>query len=522
MLRACAETGLSFKINEQDLALLAKISPKVDGRSLVISPPTLCPGARERRRLSWRNERTLYRRQCPVTGDSFISIYAPASPYNAVGLAQWYSDSWDATTFGREFDFDRPFFEQFEDLLRATPLIPLLIGNCENSDYTNYSLSNKDSYMIAPADYNERCFHSAYIFRSRDCGDCFFVSDSELCYECIDCINCYEVLGSQCLRNCHTSLFCYDCRSCSNCIGCYGLRNKEYYVCNEPVSKETFEEKKESILRSWSRDSDSLVRASLDLERTHSLQENCEDCEGTSLVNCKNCYSSHDLIESQDCRYVRYGIRAVDCLDGNGIPNGELLYECTAVPTCKRSAFCASCWDGSYELFYSYLCRASNNCFGCVSLHRKQFCILNRQYTEVEYYQLLQRIIEHMSRTGEWGEFFPVGSSPFAYNETAAMNAFPLPKEEIEAIGGVYRNIDQARDQGEDEKAVLASDVVPDEQIVIKSIFKCIESSKPYRIVKPELDFYIKLGVPLPTLHPDVRHRRRIKLRDKLNSVDAG
>ena len=35
-----------------------------------------------------------------------------------------------------------------------------------------------------------------------------------------------------------------------------------------------------------------------------------------------------------------------------------------------------------------------------------------------------------MKKTGEWGEFFPISLSPFAYNETVAQEYFPLTKEE--------------------------------------------------------------------------------------------
>lgn len=36
------------------------------------------------------------------------------------------------------------------------------------------------------------------------------------------------------------------------------------------------------------------------------------------------------------------------------------------------------------------------------------------------------KIIEHMKSTGEWGQFFPLTLSPFAYNETAANYHFPF------------------------------------------------------------------------------------------------
>ncbi|MEI8092157.1 MAG: hypothetical protein WCG98_08430 [bacterium] len=42
----------------------------------------------------------------------------------------------------------------------------------------------------------------------------------------------------------------------------------------------------------------------------------------------------------------------------------------------------------------------------------------------------MPKIIEKMEADGERGEFFPTSLSPFGYNETVAMEYFPLTKEE--------------------------------------------------------------------------------------------
>jgi len=36
------------------------------------------------------------------------------------------------------------------------------------------------------------------------------------------------------------------------------------------------------------------------------------------------------------------------------------------------------------------------------------------------------KIIEHMQKMGEWGEFFPSSLSPFGYNETVAEEYYPI------------------------------------------------------------------------------------------------
>lgn len=40
-------------------------------------------------------------------------------------------------------------------------------------------------------------------------------------------------------------------------------------------------------------------------------------------------------------------------------------------------------------------------------------------------------------------------------------------------------------------------------------------TGKPFKIIKQELAFYIENNIPLPTKHPDQRHRERNALRNK-------
>ena len=51
-----------------------------------------------------------------------------------------------------------------------------------------------------------------------------------------------------------------------------------------------------------------------------------------------------------------------------------------------------------------------------------------------------------------------------------------------------------------------------DKDILQKAII-CEVSWKPFRIIKPELEFYKKHNLPLPRKHPDVRHQERLEKR---------
>lgn len=97
--------------------------------------PTLCPDCRQRRRLSFRNERNLYRRSCDASGKQIISIYSPDKPYKVYDQKIWRSDGWDPMSYGRAFDFSRSFTEQFGELMREVPKVGIVNTNSINSDY---------------------------------------------------------------------------------------------------------------------------------------------------------------------------------------------------------------------------------------------------------------------------------------------------------------------------------------------------------------------------------------------------
>src|SRR3989339_1532521 len=114
MRKSCRQCSAAFDITDDDFAFYEKVSPVFHGKRELIPPPTLCPDCRLQRRLLFRNERNLYRRTCDNTGQPIISLYAPEKQYVIYAQKEWWGDSWDALSFGKEMNFDKPFFEQVE------------------------------------------------------------------------------------------------------------------------------------------------------------------------------------------------------------------------------------------------------------------------------------------------------------------------------------------------------------------------------------------------------------------------
>jgi len=145
--KKCLLTGKEFFVTDKDIEILHKISPTFDGKIYELPTPTLCPEERQRRRLSWRNERKMYKRRCDLSGKEIIAVYSPEKPYPVYDQAIWWGDSWDATQYGRAFDFERTFFDQYADLLAVAPKLSIYNVKCINSDYTNFTLTSKNCYL---------------------------------------------------------------------------------------------------------------------------------------------------------------------------------------------------------------------------------------------------------------------------------------------------------------------------------------------------------------------------------------
>jgi len=149
-------------------------------------------------------------------------------------------------------------------------------------------------------------------------------------------------------------------------------------------------------------------------------------------------------------------------------------------------------------------------------LRRKEYCIFNRQYEKEDYESLAPKIIEHMQKIAEWGEFFPSSDSPFGYNETSAEDYYPLTREE--ALRRGFNWSDYEPPKPEVKRSIPASalpdniETVPDD--ILDWAIGCEVSRKLFRIIKQELDFYRKEHLPVPRRHPDQRHKDRLARRN--------
>ena len=233
--KQCQNCKAKFIIESEDFEFYKKID---------VPEPTFCPDCRAQRRMAFRKEGPyFYKRKCDATGKDLISFFHPESPVKIYDQKYWWSDKWDATKYGRDYDFNKPFFEQFKELFLNVPQIAISRdAQSVNSDYCASSNFMKNCYLVNNSSYNEDVSYSNRVLESKDSLDLYLSNKLELCYQNIYCSNSYKLFFSNHCDSCVESAFLYDCRNCQNCFGCTNLRNKKYHIFNKQYTKKEYEE----------------------------------------------------------------------------------------------------------------------------------------------------------------------------------------------------------------------------------------------------------------------------------------
>jgi hypothetical protein len=300
---------------------------------------------------------------------------------------------------------------------------------------------------------------------------------------------------------------------------CCGLAQKQYHYKNQPLTKDAYAK---TMTLAEKKSQEALLQEFQECRKTvpkrAQIQLNCEDSTGDYLYNCRrarhcsDCFNIEDSSHLLECEGVKDSMDL--CMHDKDI---ELCYEMSSGGEKNYlSAFCY-CTIASPRSLYLSSCFYQPDSFGCDGLHgRSQHCILNTQYTKEEYEKLVPRIIEHMRKTGEWGEFPPIAISPYAYNQSVAQDFFPLPRAEVEKRSWKWR---EEKDEMPKVSKVIPAEKLPDAiddipDDILNWAIECEATKRPFRIIKQELDFYRKMKLPIPHFHPDERHRRRMALRN--------
>jgi hypothetical protein len=529
LTRTCRISGKEFVITDRELSFLESISPIFHEKKYVLPPPTLSPEERMRRRLSWRNSFSLYKGKCIISGKDIISCYNPKWPYKSTDQSIWWTEvEW--LNYGKRMNLDIPFFDQYDELIKATPL-PSLSNSYDiniNSEYVNGTINVKDCYLVFNTSNTENSQYSETINRSDQIFDCSYVFESSHCYESIGITRCHNSIWLEECEDCTDSYFLYDCHGCHHCILCDSLENQSYCIRNKKVSLEEYEYFIKNNLESHG-----AIDMSQGLTELRSIKNTLppknhiigsEDCDGRFIKFSKNVVNGKNLTGVEDTMntwQMNYAIRCYDCFSWGwgsaGSPGAENCYECHGIGSSAYGLVgCWGVWENTRNMYYCYSCIGCQDCLGCVWLRNKSYCIMNVQYTKEEYDFLAPQIIEKMIADGEWGEYPPSSMSTNSYNESYAMMEYPLSESEAKQRG--YKWYPDDMSIGFTPSKIIPASRIPEniEDIpddILSWAIECEVSGKYFKITRPELDFYRKHLLPIPKKHYDMRRKERFERR---------
>jgi len=518
--KTCQNCKREFTIKPEDLEFYEKINVPV---------PTFCPDCRFQRRTMFRNERVFYKRTCELCNKQVITTFSPESPHTVYCNRCWWSDNWDPSSYVREYDPQKNFFEQLKELYLEVPQPALIIdySTLVNVEYGNHIGNSKNCYLIFDTDFCENVAYATTAVDSKDSLDLSLVRTSELCYGDINCESCYGTYFSEDCSECQNVAFSKNLVGCSDCFGCINLKNKQYHIFNKPYAKEQYAEEMKKYYLGSSKNLESLKAQAHGFWEQHPHKymrgRHNVNVEGDYVYSSKNSshvYQVDRLEDSKFCCRIASVNAARDCYDyfewGN---NAERIYEgITVGQSAQNIKFSATTWDGVSDIEYSFWCMSSHDLFGCVGLRKKSFCILNKQYSEEEYKALKEKIIRDMDenpytdskdRVWKYGEFFPYDLSPFAYNETTAAQYTPLEKEEVLERGWKWAEIPDRKHETTLQPEDLPDDIKDVDPSLSKEIILCSGCGKGYYIIPMELDLLKRFGIALPRTCSECRFKER-------------
>ncbi len=526
--KICQNCKIQFTIEPDDFQFYERIK---------VPPPTFCPTCRFQRRLLFWNAVNLYKRPCDLCKKFNISIYPPEAPYTVYCPSCWWGDNWDFRDFGRDYDFNRNFFEQLNELWHSVPLLGLSLDltSAKNSPYNHDAGYLKNCYLIFNAGMTEDSAYGYYVDYSQSVFDSCAVQHSQSGYDVMHSYKTNRCIGARNqLSEAIECLFCRDSQNCQNCFASANLKNKKYWAWNKPMTKEdylaeikrydigsyaSYKELQKKVEEHWATQ---MVKSE--------YNEFVTNCTGSNVFNSKNAKDCIEVSWCEDSRYLFriFGTATKDCYDismwGNNL---SMSYEGTVVG--ESSSMLRFCCESGISLADAEYCKLStggSHHFGCVSMKKGDYFIFNKQYSKEDYEKTTARIKKQMDEMPytdargniyRYGEFLPPEISPFAYNTTLAQNFFPLTKEQAKEKKYEWREHVQ-----EEYETTMKADDLPDHvkdaaDTILSEKIACKKCGRAYRIIEAELGFHRQMNVPLPRECPFCRINEKIDIWAKDN-----
>nr|MDD3720586.1 hypothetical protein [Candidatus Gracilibacteria bacterium] len=427
-------------------------------------------------------------------------------------------ESQNASSYFLDYDFNLDFFKNFHKLNNIVPYQYLIsFGDMnENTIFADAVFGAKDCYLSFVLGREvERILYSAFVVvNCKNIINSFLVTyGSENICMSAGITNSFNIFYSKYITDSANIWFSTNLIGCQECIFCNGLQNQRYCFQNKILEKEEYFKIKKQILEKKYK----FLENYIFISKNEPINYLSENINGKFNIKCSNIKDGYWLNNMENVRNGIIGFsdggdakNFYDCVDF-GITS-QNMYGCVASGNECKNIYLSTQLDKSSNIYYSYFMTNCSFCIGCIGLKNKSYCILNKQYSKEEWYNLANKIFEQMDKDGILGDFFPGSLNPFYFNDTMAyLIDDSFTKEEVVNEGYMWRDSEIKVDIPEGADIVEAKDInnfqgydsngdwYINSEIMKKVIID--ENGNYYKIVPMEYDFLMKHQLPLPEIH---------------------
>lgn len=504
--RVCEESGEVFEQTQTDLDRY---------REHGVPPSVLSFPSNVRHLRAFLAGFDLFRRPL-ADGSEGVSMYDPECPLSLLPQKKWYEERLNGAFLKEEqvYDGERPFFDQWKQFSKTIPR-PAIVHDPknENSEWATYSVDAKDCYCTFGGAHIENIFYCDQGVGGKHSSDLSLCDNVEWSFDNALCQSSSNIFWCERSRDCVNVFFSLGCINCQDCFGCANLKGKKYCFLNKQLTEEEYQARIKEIdltdalvVSQWKKKIHKEIwekapRRGADQVHTENAigddHHDSRDVSGVSMYGSERVYRSFAALNSKDCFDISSALENERCFNSTYTLFGYQN---------KMSVSCSRCID----VEYSELLEGCEHCFASIGLVNKKYCIFNKQYSEEEYWTRVDEIKTKMLERGEYGRFFPYDASAYAYNVSHASTIYDLSREQVEKLGGRWYEFPDLKTPAAsiDELPLRLAETTYE---VLKVTYRCPETGRAFRFVKPELELHRTLKVALPRIHPTKRRKDRME-----------
>lgn len=437
--------------------------------------------------------------------DWIITPYNPDFKWKLVSLQEFEKLRSDYDKLWVDYDFNLNFWENYRILFDKISYSAFALWWVnENSNYGYNVFYVKNCYISFEICFSENVAYSVNV--KDNCKEIYnsvmIWDGSENIYQSSWIFKSYKIFYSNFIFDSNNIWFSSNLAWCSECLFCSDLQNQSYCIKNKQYSEEEYKKLKEELFLAKNKFLD--FYRNLKVEKWMLISENCS---WKFIVKSNNIENWSFIYNINNWRNIVFAWTAewnVNFFDSASCwsPRWNDYYWVIGAWTWDNY-FCSYDVVWWTNIYYSNYLEDCSFCIWCIWLKNKSYCILNKQYTKQQWYELADKIFSQMEKDWILWNFFPWNFNPFYFNDTAAyLLDDTFTKEEVAKDWYLWRNEKIKVDIPENTEIVNTNDldVLNYNESILKKVI--VDSSwNHFRIVKMEYDFLKKHNLPLPEIH---------------------